>query len=71
VHCGGVVLKEEEVALVCARVKDLPRPHVPSMRLRCGDCGLLVWAANDRLDRLPKGHLIFCTVCAVDRIRSN
>jgi len=56
-------------AYVATRVRELPRPHVPSQRRNCSKCAEAVWVSNGMAsvaNRLP----IVCVVCALQAISS-
>lgn len=51
--------------LACTRLADMPDPGVPSLRGRCGRCGMKVWIA---LSSPSAGKLIWCVQCTFDEM---
>ena len=49
--------------LVCVTVKELPRPHVPSVEFACSTCQRQVWV-DRKLTLLTTTMRVLCIECA-------
>lgn len=56
--------------LVCMRVTDLAKPHVPSEELGCTACGLPVWVSRVRIYDVPKPIMPVCFPCAASTVQN-
>lgn len=54
-----------EVIMICTPTARLPRPHVPSHREACRECGAEVW-----VDSGAAHTACICTDCALERGRA-
>jgi hypothetical protein len=53
---------DAQTILVGELVQDMPRPHVPSRRVRCHLCGSQVWVSK----LAPSVQHVWCLQCALD-----